>query len=454
MGNKHDMTQGPVMKHLVSFAVPVIIGNVFQQVYNIVDTAVVGKFLGPDALGAMGASGPIVFFLNTLVMGLSVGVTVVASQLFGAKNYERLRKTIFMSVVMGIVVGLILSVVGFIYSGGMMVLSGAPREIIPGAEIFLKYMFGGLLISVFYNLMSGIMRAFGDSRTPLYALVIASMLNVILVLLFVVVFKKGIAGVAVATLISQLVSVILCVPAFKRKFAFLKFGKEDLKFEMETFKEIIKIMVPTTLQYALTAFGFVIQQFSINSFGAGLVAGNAAGNKVEQLFSTIFFAMGTVGSAFAGQNLGAFKIKRIKEGIRKLTIINATMAVVFSVLLYIFGEYIVLLFVNASDVTVYKTSVEYLQLVSIFFLPLALMHLYVAVVRSLNEPFVPMVSGFLEVACRSGLGLLAVFVFKNYYLIWLAAPLAWILTDPLVIGKYIKVMKNYLCKSMAKTTTS
>lgn len=454
MNKKNDMTKGSVMKHLVSFSVPVIIGNVFQQVYNIVDTAVVGKFLGSNALGSMGASGPIVFFLNTLVIGLSVGVTVVASQLFGARNYERLRKTIFMSVVMGIVVGLVLSVVGFVFSRGMMVMSGAPAEIIPGAEIFLKYMFGGFLISVFYNLMSGIMRALGDSRTPLYALVIASVLNVVLVLLFVVVFKKGIAGVAVATLISQFVSVAICVPAFKKKFGFLKFVKNDFRFEKGPFKEIIKIMVPTTFQYALTAFGFVIQQFSVNNFGAGLVAGNAAGNKVEQLFSTVFFAMGTVGSAFAGQNLGAFKIDRIKEGIKKLNLINCVMAVAFSLILYVFGKYIVLLFVDSGDVVVYRTSVEYLQLISLFLIPLALMHLYVAVVRSLNEPVVPMVSGFLEVACRSGLGLLAVFIFKNYYLIWLAAPLAWILTDPLIIWKYKKVLDNHFCKSMANTTTS
>ena len=348
-----DMTQGTIWKQLIYFAFPLLIGNLFQQLYNTVDSVVVGNFVSTEALAAVGSVTPIINMLVGFFSGLATGAGVVISQFFGAKNGQMLHKAVHTTLLMTVGLGVIFTFIGIFMTPLMLNLMSTPADVFDGAALYLRIYFGGVLGLMLYNMVSGILRAVGDSKRPLYFLILSSLLNVVLDLAFVLIFHWGIAGVAIATIIAQFISAFLLLVVLARSDEDYKLVLRDLKMDTEILKRIVRIGLPAGLQMAVTSFSNVFVQSYINRFGSACMAGWTSYSKIDQFVLLPMQSLSLSATTFVGQNLGAGNLSRAKKGTRVSMAISVAITAVLTVLLIAFSSQLLMLFNQDENVLYY-----------------------------------------------------------------------------------------------------
>ena len=436
---QNDMTVGNPMKIIFGFTLPIFIGNVFQQFYNMADAVIVGKFVGNKALAAVGSTGTIMFLIYGFVVGMTAGFTVLTAQKFGAGDMKGMRKTVAGAGILSFVVGALLTILFMAFMKPLLILMYTPSDIFADAYSYIMIVSGGILAQMLYNLLSSILRALGNSKLPLVFLIISALLNIVLDLVFIVGFGMGAKGAAVATVIAQGVSGILCLFYIIAKIPILHLKREDLDVGSTIYKNQLRIGVPMALQYSITAIGTMMVQSSLNILGSTLVAAYTAAGKIEQVVTQAYVAMGTTMATYAAQNMGAGSVKRIREGFKACTVIGVVYSFVAAGFIMTVGKYMTYLFVS-EDVDIIMNSVDiYLKCIGIFFIPLAVVNIYRNGIQGLGYGLLPMMAGVAELIGRGVVAVIAG-AKRSYPGVCLAGPAAWVLAGGLLIVMYYFIM--------------
>lgn len=421
-----DMTKGSVARQIIIFAIPLFIGNIFQQLYNMVDAVVVGRFVGKNALAAVGTSFPAMFLLVALVMGLTMGASVVVSQLFGAGDLKKMRRALSTAFIFLLICALSLTLIGILAARSLLLLLKTPPEIIDDASIYLKIIFAGLLFMFLYNTIAAFLRALGDSRTPLYFLIISSLLNMGLDLLFVLRFKMGVAGVGWATVISQAVSVILCIIYIYKRVELLRLKPRDLIFDRELFALSVRLGIPASIQQTVVSFGMIAVQGLVNSFGSVTMAAYTAAARIDSIAMMPIMNLGLAVSTFTAQNIGAGNLERVRRGYRRTLAMVAACCAATSTVILLFGPKLIELFIDAREVEVIAQGNDYITVVSFFYILLGLLFVTNGVLRGSGDMIVSMASTIVNLTVRV---IFAYFLSSRaeigYHGIWWSIPIGW-----------------------------
>ena len=388
-GRDVDMTQGNITKHIISFAVPLLIGNIFQQLYNTVDTWVVGNFVSEHAYAAVGTVGPIVNMLIGFFMGLSSGAGVVISQYYGAKRFDKVHDTVHTAILMTLILGVLFSGIGIAMIPFMLDLMKMPTEVIPEATSYLTIYFSGLLGLMLYNIGSGILRAVGDSQRPFYFLVICAIMNTVLDLFFVLVLGMGVEGVALATILAQGTSAILIIITLLRTTECIQLKLNKLRLHWDMLKKIFQVGIPAALQMAVTAFSNVFVQSYINYFGSSCMSGWTTYAKVDQLLFLPMQSIALASTTFVGQNLGCGQVDRAKEGVKQSLMISIASTVILMIPVLIFAPLIVEFFINEPAVIEYGTL--FLRWMTPFYVLCCFNQIYSGALRGAGNTRAPMI---------------------------------------------------------------
>ena len=442
---QNDMTVGNPMKLIIGFTLPIFLGNVFQQFYNMADTIIVGKFVGNSALAAVGSTGTIMFLIYGFVVGMTAGFTVLTAQRFGAGDMDGMRKTVVGAGVLSFVIGIILTVLFMAFMKPLLNLMNTPSDIYADAYAYIMIVSGGILAQMLYNLLSSILRALGNSRLPLVFLIISALLNIVLDLVFIVVFHIGAKGAAIATVIAQGIAGVLCLIYIIFKMPVLRLKRDDFNVGKNIYSIQLRIGIPMALQYSITAVGSMMVQSSLNILGSTIVAAYTAACKIEQVVTQAYVAMGTTMATYGAQNMGAGQVKRIREGFKACTIVGVIYSFVAAAFIMTAGKYMTYLFVS-EDVQVIMNSVDiYLKCIGFFFIPLAVVNIYRNGIQGLGYGLLPMLAGVAELIGR---GIVAVIAgrMRSYTGICMAGPAAWVLAGGLLLVMYFLIMKR--CEAM------
>lgn len=441
MMTQKDMTTGSPMKLILKFLIPMLFGLLFQQFYSMMDTIIVGKYLGVRALASVGATGSINFMIIGFCMGICSGFAIPAAQKYGEKNEVMLRKFVANSGWLAVAFSAVMTVAVCILCRQILVWMRTPDDIIDGAYAYIFVIFMGIPATYLYNMLSGIIRSMGDSTTPLYFLLISSVMNIALDLFTIVVLHMGVAGAAWATVISQGVSGLLCLLYMKKKFTILKMKDEEWKPDRSVMKILCSMGIPMGLQYSITAIGSVVLQTSVNTLGSVAVASVTAGSKVSMLFCCPFDAMGATMATYGGQNIGARRLDRIGRGMKACVILGACYGALAFGVLWFFSDTIALLFVSPSETEILANARRFLLVNSAMYFPLALVNIVRFMIQGLGFSKLAVLAGVCEMAARSLVGFCLVPVF-GYAGACLANPAAWIAADLFLIPAYVHVMKH------------
>lgn len=437
----NDMTKGSPLKIFIFFSIPLLIGNIFQQLYSMVDTIIVGRFVGVNALAAVGTTGSMFFLVNGMIIGITSGFGVLVSQKFGAKDEPGIKKAVASNIILTVILTIIITVIALFVKNPLLKLMNTPDNIFKDANRYITIIFAGIITQAIYNMAAGILRALGDSKTPLYFLIISSVLNIILDLVFIAKFNMGVAGAAYATNIAQGVAAVLCIIYSYRKFKILRLKKEDFKVENEYFKTHLKIGIPMGLQFSVTAVGIIIVQSAINVFGSIVIAAYTASSKVLQLVMQPAISFGVTIATYAGQNLGAKRFDRIKYGIKIMNKVSIISSLIAGAVLVFFGKYFVMLFIENPTPEIFSYAQQVFNYSAIFFIPLGFILVYRNVLQGMGDSFIPMMAGVAELLARA----LVAFTlpkFIGFVGICLSDPVAWIAAAvPLMIVYYSKINK-------------
>ena len=440
-----DLTVGSPMKLVLSFMLPLTFGLLFQQLYSMVDTMVVGKLLGVDALAGVGSTGSINFLVLGLCNGICAGFAIPVAQKFGQKSYDDLRRFVGNMVWLTASIAIAVTLITTSMCHQVLRWMGTPAEVFSYAYDYIFIIFLGIPATMLYNLLSGIIRSLGDSRTPLMFLILSSVLNVGLDILFIVVFRMGVAGAGWATLLSQLVSGILCLLFMIRKFPILHLSREDLVFRPVFAFHLLAMGLPMGLQYSITAVGSILLQTAVNGLGAAAMAAMTAGSKVSMLCVCPFDAMGTTAATFAGQNLGAGKPERIHQGVRDCTVLGIVFSILIFTVLWFGGGAMTTLFLDTSDAatiaTVVPLSERFLLINAAFYIPLLFVNLLRFTIQGLGYSELAVFAGVFEMVARGLFGLCLVPVF-GFAAACFASPAAWVLADAFLFPAYFHCMKK------------
>lgn len=437
-----ELTSGSPIKLITFFMLPIFLGNIFQQLYNLVDALIVGRIIGINALAAVGATSPIIFMIISFIFASTQGFTVITAQKFGAREYDLVKKSLAASIVLSAALTIIVTLISAPFAYQMLAFLRTPTDIIDMADTYLFIMLVGIFATVFYNLSSNVIRALGDSKTPLYFLIFASILNVFLDIYFIVNLKMGIAGAGWATVLSQAVSTILCLTFMFWKFPILRVKKEDWNVSKDFYMEHLRVGIPMGFQMSVLSIGIIALQFVLNGFGSVAVAAFTTAMRVDQLFTQVYLALGATMAVFAAQNFGAKKLARIKEG-AKASILIAFITSIFSILvLTFFSGDLVALFMSEVDPEVVRLAEIYLHILMIFFFFLGVLLIFRNILQGMGSVMAPLASGIAELIARTT----CAFIFGHYFGyvgICTATPAAWA-TAALVlfIGYKISLIKH------------
>lgn len=440
-----NMTEGKPAKLLLTFSLSLVAGNVFQQLYTVVDTMVVGKYLGVNALAAVGASDWLNWLMLGVIQGLTQGFGIKMAQEFGAGREDELRRSVGNSVVLSLLSTVVLAVLGQLIARPVLMLLQTPAEIMEYTLLYLRIMFAGVPIVMLYNLLACILRSLGDSRTPLNAMIVASLTNIVLDYLFVMGLEWGIAGAAVATLIAQAVSGAFCFWHI-RKIAFLKIAKEDFRLQKDRTIRLFLLGLPMAFQNGIIAIGGMIVQFVVNSYGVIFIAGFTATNKLYGLLEIAATSYGYAMVTYVGQNLGAGKLERIRSGMRSAMGIAMATSVVIALVMLVLGKYILGLFISGTpEVVEQTTQIAYFYLaVMSFSLPvLYVLHVTRSAIQGMGNTVLPMLSGVAEFVMRT-LSVIFLPMLMGETGIFFAETTAWLGADIVLITSYLIVMKKLM----------
>jgi putative MATE family efflux protein len=441
-----DLTKGNVAGVILKFAIPMLLGNVFQQLYSIVDAVIVGKFLGKDALAAVGASYPIIFTIIALVIGIGGGASVVISQYFGAKDYDKVRRAIDTVNIFLLYTGIGISVIGIASSRWLFTLLQLPEELMEPAMTYLNIYLMGMVVFFGFNGTTSILRGIGDSKTPLYFLIIATIVNIGLDLLFVVVFKWGIAGAAWATVISQVGAFGTAILYLNRSHNLIRFAIRGMVFDWEIFRQSIRIGLPTGIQHTFVALGMMALMGIVNTFGTNVIAGYTAAGRIDSIAGLPAMSISMALSVFVGQNLGAGRVDRIRMGLNSSLQIASIISIVTTVCAILWSEPLMKIF--TTDPEVIAVGKEYLIIVSLFYVVFSTMFVFNGLLRGAGATLIPMfVTLFSLWLIRIPL---AWFLSKHIGVqgIWWSIPIAWFIG---MVCSYIYYkMGNWKDKAVVK----
>ncbi len=422
-----DMTHGNETKLLVSFMMPMLIGNIFQQVYNIADSVIVGQFEGATSLGAIGCTASITFLFFSIAHGLTSGAGIMVSQYFGAGKDEQVKKTITNSFYIVCLIGALLSILGVVLTEPILVALGTPKAQLPEAISYMKIVCAGTISVCVYNYAANVMRALGDAKTPLYALLSATVINIVLDLLFIVGFGWGVEGAALATIIAQTLSAVGSLVVAAVKNPYFKLNREHFAIDNEISKLCFKVGIPLGMQGFTIAISCVILQRFVNGFDEQVVTAFTVTSRVEQFVQQPFSSLATAVSTFTAQNMGAGNTDRVKRGLVKSVWIVAVISLLMLVACYGAGELIIGCFVK--DAMVISIGVKGLKIISTMFFPLGIIYVTRGLLNGANDSFYAILNGFIEVSCRVGFSLLLVYILPiGMWSVWFATGLTWIVT--------------------------
>lgn len=420
-----DFTTGSETRHILRFATPMLIGDIFQQLYNVVDSVIVGRFIGDKALAAVGASFPVIFVIIALVLGIGIGSTVVISQYFGARNFDMVKRAANTIYIFLLISGLVVTAIGLMASGAIFRMLHLPEELMKPARTYLNIFMLGMVVMFAFNAIASILRGIGDSKTPLYFLLISTLTNVGLVLLFVVKFRWGIAGAAWATVISQVVAFIIASVYLRYSQHMLSINLRTMRFDRQIFRQIVKIGLPTGIQQTMVALGSMAMMGIVNSFGTTVIAAFTVASRVDALIATPIMDFAAALSGFVGQNIGANKIDRVKRGLRSTLKISISFCVINIAIILIFGHSLMGIFTKNPDVI--AIGYQYLLVVSLFYIIFAVMFSINGLLRGVGAAVVPMYITLLSLwIFRIPLAYLLSKTFGMGALgIWWSIPIGW-----------------------------
>lgn len=438
-----DMTKGSPVKLILGFAIPLMFGNIFQQLYSMVDSIVVGRAVGVEALAAVGSASWLDWLVLGIIMGMTQGFGIMMSQKFGAEDRDGLRKVIAMSVYLSAIIAVVFTVLSLLIARPLLELLNTPANTIDDAHLYISIIFAGIPIITTYNMVSNVLRALGDSRTPLYAMILASLINIVLDIVLVTAVKMGVAGVAVATLIAQVCACVYCFIGMRR-ISFLRFQRSDWKYDGAVARQLLMLGTPVAFQNGIIAVGGLVIQFIVNGFGFVFVAGITAGNKLSGLMEMAGTSIGAAVATFAGQNLGAGKMERIRQGVKDSVKISSGMAIAIAAFIILTGKWIVRLFITGEPEvvdSVVAVAYPYLVVMSVMLIVLYMLFIFRSALQGMGDTFIPMLSGIVELVMRISMALLLP-VFFNEYGVYFAEVSAWIGAAILLSAAYFVKMRK------------
>ncbi|MCL2638425.1 MAG: MATE family efflux transporter [Oscillospiraceae bacterium] len=437
------MTKGRPLPIMIRFTIPLLLGTIFQQLYNMADTVIVGRFISPDALAAVGTTGALNFLVLGFTIGLCSGFCIPVSQRFGAGDINEMRRFAANAVYLCAFFAVILTTLTMLFTRQLLQFMDVPEEIIDMSYSYIIFIFGGIPVAIVYNIQACLLRALGDSKTPLYFLALSSLINIVLNLLFVVVLGlHDVRYIGLGTVIAQSVSAILCFIYIRRSFPILRFTKEEMKFSAKHAKKLLSMGVPMGLQFSITALGSLILQKAINGLGTIAMASLTTGNRIS-LF--LFMPMETVGltmATFCGQNLGAQKLARIRQGIRISMLVQLAYSVlVAGVVSWFFGRSLAAIFVGAAETQIIENVAFQLRVMAVSFFSIGVLFIFRNSLQGLGYSMMAMTAGFCELAARLFVAFFLVERFGFQGAVF-AGPLSWVLADIVLIPAYFVIMKR------------
>lgn len=388
-----DLTEGKVWKVIVRFALPLLVGNLLQQFYNITDSIIVGQFLGKEALAAVSASFFIYYFIISLVIGVGSGTTVVISQLFGAKQYQKVQLAFSSFFIFMLVGGIILSIAGIIFAEPVFRLTNTPEEVIPQAVAYFRIYIGGTFLFVTFNSIISILRGVGESVRPMLFILITTVLNIAFDLLFILVFKWGIEGAARATVVSQGIGMCIALAYVNNTHPLLSIKKQDMLFDWKLFKESLKIGLPTSVQQCAIALGLIALLGIVNSFGTNTLTAYGAAGKIDTIITQAILTLSGALAAFCGQNIGAGRLDRVKKGVRFTMYTNIALGLLTFAAVYLFGNEMMRIF--TKDIDVVAIGKEYLLIIGGFFIVHGALNMYNGALRGAGDTLFPMITSLI-----------------------------------------------------------
>lgn len=388
-----DLTEGKVWKVIVRFALPLLVGNLLQQFYNITDSIIVGQFLGKEALAAVSASFFIYYFIISLVIGVGSGTTVVISQLFGAKQYQKVQLAFSSFFIFMLVGGIILSIAGIIFAEPVFRLTNTPEEVIPQAVAYFRIYIGGTFLFVTFNSIISILRGVGESVRPMLFILITTVLNIAFDLLFILVFKWGIEGAARATVVSQGIGMCIALAYVNNTHPLLSIKKQDMLFDWKLFKESLKIGLPTSVQQCAIALGLIALLGIVNSFGTNTLTAYGAAGKIDTIITQAILTLSGALAAFCGQNIGAGRLNRVKKGVQFTMYTNVALGLLTFAAVYLFGNEMMRIF--TKDIDVVAIGKEYLLIIGGFFIVHGALNVYNGALRGAGDTLFPMITSLV-----------------------------------------------------------
>lgn len=442
------MTQGKPLSLILGFCLPMLLGNLFQQFYSMVDTIIVGKFIDVDALAAVGSTGSVSFLIIGFTTGITSGSSIFPAQCFGAGNYSEMRKYVANAVYLCFFTTVAVTAAAVIFCYPLLQLMQTPEDIIDLAYDYIVVVFAGICVTMAYNLMAGILRAMGDSRTPLYFLILSSVVNIGLDLLFIIVFKMGVAGAGLATVIAQGISALLCFIYMKRSYPALRFEKGEFVFSWKKLFDIAKLGVPMGLQFSITAVGSIILQSAVNSLGKVYVAAVTAACKLQNMAVAPMDTLGITMATYAGQNLGAGNYGRIAKGMHNAFVSGLIYSLAAFTVIWIFSEPLCTLFVDAEEIQVIDHAVHFIRISACFYPILSVLFITRSSLQGLGYSFLTMLAGACELTGRIVVSIGFVPTL-GYDAACFATPMAWVAATTLLVAVYAVKMHGLRKRSDA-----
>ena len=447
-----DMTEGEPLKLLLGFAIPLLIGNFFQQAYNLTDSIIVGRYVGKIQLGAVGATSSIMFFINSLTIGLSVGIGIVVAQFFGAKEDKKVKNAIGNGYYIVIITALFVTFIGFVLSGYILEILNTPKDTFNYAVVYLKTTSIGFIPIGFFNLLSSILRALGDSKTPLIFLILACIINISLDLIFVMKFNLGVMGVGIATILSQFIASFLCLIYAIINNSYFRLKNKDFKFNKSILKKILKLGIPVAGQSSLIAFSLIALQKVVNSFGSDFVTSFTVVTRIEQLVQHPLMSLGAAVATYTGQNIGAGKLDRVKLGFIKAIICSSSFAIFIFIIFQNFAGKIVQIFGN--DPIVEKYSIVGLRITCTFYVFLGMIHISRNVLNGAGDANFCLINGIVECIGRVCFAKpLTMIPFLGLNGVWLTTGITWFLNGIFSTIRYKQGKWKNICLVESKKLT-
>lgn len=445
-----DLTKGEPLKLILIFSVPLLIGNIFQQLYNIADLVIVGRLLGVDAFASVGAVAPLFFLITFIIVGLTSGFAVITGQRFGAKDTKGVKESVVISTILSTITTLFFTLICSIVMHPLLHLLNVPQNIYENAYWYIEIVVIGLISTTYYNLLAGIIRALGDSKTPLYFLIIASIVNIFLALLFIQIFKMGVAGSAIAVILSQAISVILCLLYVKKKFPILHLKKQDwlIKFDNKFFKsaaEHLKVGVPMSVQFSIIGLGVIVIQSVCNTFGSDVIAAVTAALRIEQIATLPMVSFGVALASFVAQNFGAKKFRRIRTGVIHTSLLSIFLSILMAVVMRFWGADIIREFIGSATKDIITIAHQYLLISTFFYIFLSQIFIYRNALQGMGEVIFPLAASVAELLMRAFAAVYLAIKF-GYIGMFYSGPIAWVSACIVLSFGYFRSIKPIVYK--------